>query len=118
MERNVLYNLQNAKKMRSNMTPAEIKMWQVLRAKRFLNLKFKRQVLIGNYIVDFLCESQKLIIEIDGGQHNEELNISNDKARTNYLENNGYRVLRFWNNDVMNNIESVLEVINNEIRNK
>ena len=104
--------------MRSNMTPAETKMWRILRGKRFQNLKFKRQVLIGNYIVDFLCEDKKIIIEIDGGQHNEELNIQSDKNRTRYLENNGYKVLRFWNNEVMKNIDGVMEVIFREVEGK
>ena len=108
-------NLQNAKKMRTKMTPAEIKMWYILRGKRFNGLKFKRQVLIGNYIVDFLCKEKKLIIEIDGGQHNTDVNIVNDKNRTRYLENNGYKVLRFWNEDVLKNFSGVLEVILREI---
>ena len=111
-------NLKNAKEMRSNMTPAETKMWRFLRGKRFQCLKFKRQVLIGNYIVDFLCEDKKIIIEIDGGQHNEELNIQSDKNRTRYLENNGYKVLRFWNDEVMKNINGVMEVIFREIEGK
>ena len=112
------HNLKNAKEMRSNMTPAETKMWRILRGKRFQDLKFKRQVLIGNYIVDFLCENKKIIIEIDGGQHNEELNIQSDKNRTRYLENNGYKVLRFWNDEVMKNINGVMEVIFREIEGK
>ena len=110
------HNLKNAKEMRSNMTPAETKMWRILRGKRFQDLKFKRQVLIGNYIVDFLCENKKIIIEIDGGQHNKELNIQSDKNRTRYLENNGYKVLRFWNDDVMKNIDGVMEVIFREVK--
>ena len=109
------HNLKNAKEMRSDMTPAETKMWRILRGKRFQDLKFKRQVLIGNYIVDFLCEDKKIIIEIDGGQHNEELNIQSDKNRTRYLENNGYKVLRFWNDEVMKNIDGVMEVIFREV---
>ena len=100
------------------MTPAETKMWRFLRGKRFQGLKFKRQVLIGNYIVDFLCENKKIIIEIDGGQHNEELNIQSDNNRTHYLENNGYKVLRFWNDEVMKNINGVMEVIFREIEGK
>ena len=112
------HNLKNAKEMRSNMTPAETKMWRILRGKRFQDLKFKRQVLIGNYIVDFLCENKKIIIEIDGGQHNEELNIQSDNNRTHYLENNGYKVLRFWNDEVMKNINGVMEVIFREVEGK
>ena len=97
--------------MRSNMTEAEAKMWNILRAKRFYGFKFKRQVLIGDYIVDFVCETKKIIIEIDGGQHNSEENIVYDKNRTIYLNSQGYEVLRFWNNEVLSNIEGVCEVI-------
>ena len=93
--------------MRSNMTKEEVKLWNIVRASRFHGYKFKRQVLIGNYIVDFVCEDKKLIIEIDGGQHNEEENIQYDRQRTEYLENNGYKVLRFWNTDVWDNIDGV-----------
>ena len=80
-----------------------------MRASRFQNLKFKRQKLIGNYIVDFVCLEQKLIIELDGGQHAEQ--IEYDKTRTNFLESEGYEVLRFWNNQVLHELEGVLEVI-------
>ena len=105
------HNIKKAKHMRSNMTEAETKMWHILRAKRFFGFKFKRQVLVGNYIVDFLCEEKHLIIEIDGGQHNTSEKIQSDMHRTTYLENNGYSVIRFWNNDVLNNVESVCEHI-------
>ena len=104
-------NIHYAKAMRSNMTKEEVKLWNILRAKRFYGFRFKRQVLIGDYIVDFLCPEQGLIVEIDGGQHNENDNIINDELRTIYLEQQGYRVLRFWNNEVWNNIEGVLQVI-------
>ena len=108
-------NIKLAKELRSNMTNEESKLWYHLRAKRFFGLKFKRQVPIGNYIVDFLCPDKKLIIELDGGQHNEDNNISYDSERTKYLESEGYTVLRFWNNDVNKNTESVLETIKNTI---
>ena len=101
--------LKNAKSLRSNQTDAEKKLWYQLRASRFHNLKFKRQKLIGNYIVDFVCLEQKLIIELDGGQHAEQ--IEYDKTRTNFLESEGYEVLRFWNNQVLHELEGVLEVI-------
>ncbi len=97
--------------MRSNMTKEEFKLWNILRAGRFYGYKFKRQVLIGDYIVDFVCPKEKLIIELDGGQHNESENIIYDSKRTEYLKQNGYEVIRFWNNDVMNNIDTVCEVI-------
>ena len=101
-------NLKYAKQMRSNMTDAESKLWYYLRAKRFYGLKFKRQVLIGEYIVDFLSKEKNIVIELDGGQHNEDDNIVKDNERTKYLESQGYIVIRYWNNDIMQNIDAVL----------
>ena len=101
--------------MRSNMTKEEVKLWNMLRGKRFYGFKFKRQVLIGNYIVDFLCPEKNIVIEIDGGQHNTEKHLIYDVNRTAYLENNGYNVLRFWNNEVWDNIEGVCEKIKKEL---
>ena len=112
------YNSKNivfAKQMRSNMTKEEVKLWNILRAKRFYGLKFKRQVLIGNYIVDFVCEEKKYIIEIDGGQHNEDVNRISDEIRTQYLTSLGYKVLRFWNNDVWYNINGVCQILEKEL---
>lgn len=97
-----------ARELRKNQTISENKVWQLLRNRRFYNLKFKRQCPIGAYIVDFVCKEKKIIIEIDGGQHNENYNITNDIKRTKYLENLGYKVIRFWNNDVQYNISGVL----------
>lgn len=108
-------NLKNARKMRSNMTKEEVKLWNILRGGRLEGYKFKRQVPIGNYIVDFLCKEKMLVIEIDGGQHNEEQNLVNDNIRTNYLEAQGFKVIRFWNDEVWENIESVYEVIRREL---
>ena len=104
-------NLKLAKQMRSNMTDQEAKLWSILRAKRFYGYKFKRQVLIGDYIVDFLCVEKSLIVEVDGGQHNEPNEIEYDKQRTAYLNNLGYKVIRFWNNEVRENIDGVCEEI-------
>ena len=89
------------------MTKQERILWTFLRKKNINNLKFGRQYSIGNYIVDFICNEKKLIIEIDGGQHNENQNITYDKERTKYLESKGYKVIRFWNNDIDNNIDGV-----------
>lgn len=91
------------------MTKEEVKLWNILKGRNFEGLKFRRQVAIGEYIVDFLCSSKKIVIELDGGQHNEDNNIEYDKMRTQFLEENGYRVIRFWNNDVWCNIEGVVE---------
>lgn len=99
-----------SKNLRKTQNPWEIKLWQHLRAKRFNNLKFKRQVPMGNYIVDFSCDEKKLVIELDGGQHS--VAQSQDKIRDAFLRKEGYTVLRFWNNEIDNDIEAVLEKIN------
>jgi len=98
-----------ARELRKNATIAERKLWHRLRSRNFMSLKFRRQEPIGNYIVDFVCYEYKLIIELDGGQHNEF--SEKDIPRTKALEKEGYKILRFWNNDVINNIEGVLIVI-------
>jgi len=92
-----------------NLTPAEKKLWSRLRAHRLGGVGFRRQHAIGNYITDFCAPSKKLIIELDGSQHLEQKEY--DAERTAYLESKGYRVLRFYNNDVMKNIDKMLEVI-------
>ena len=98
-----------AKKLHRNMTPAEHKLWSVLRAHQVENVHFRNQHAVGNYIVDFCSPRKKLIIELDGGQHLEQEEY--DKQRTEFLQSRGYQVLRFWNNDVLENINSVMEVI-------
>jgi len=101
---------ERAKELRKNATPQEQKLWNLLK-KKYKNLKFKRQQPIGQYIADFICREKWLIIELDGGQHNEDKNIAYDEKRTKYLESKGFKVIRFWNNDIDNNIEGVFEVI-------
>jgi very-short-patch-repair endonuclease len=98
---------QRAKELRKNSTDAENLLWNRLRAKQLNGLKVRRQHPIGNYIVDFICIKEKIIIEVDGGQHTKE----KDKEREECLEEQGYIVLRFWNNEVLTNIEGVLEAI-------
>ncbi|MHB0986429.1 MAG: endonuclease domain-containing protein [Sulfuricella sp.] len=97
----------NAKVLRSKQTDAEQRLWYHLRAHRFMGLKFKRQKPLGRYIVDFVCLERRLIIEIDGGQHAEQM--AYDQHRDAWLRSQGYTVLRFWNNDVMQQLENVLE---------
>lgn len=97
-----------ARKLRKNQTPQEAKLWNILRNHQLHNLEFRRQHPIGEYIVDFICRPKKLIIELDGGQHNCPENIEYDKKRTEYLKSRGYHVLRFWNNDVDCNIDGVM----------
>ena len=101
--------LNNAKTLRSNQTTAEQRLWYHLRAHRFMGFKFKRQKPMGRYIVDFVCLEHRLIIEVDGGQHAEQ--VAYDQYRDAWLRSQGYTVLRFWNNDVMQQMEGVLEQI-------
>jgi very-short-patch-repair endonuclease len=98
-----------AKRLRRNQTDAERVLWFRLRDRRLAGWKFKRQVPIDRFIVDFFCADGKLIVEIDGGQHDQDRD--RDADRTTALEAMGYIVLRFWNNDVMRNTDGVLEVI-------
>jgi very-short-patch-repair endonuclease len=107
-------NLKNlSRKLRSHLTKEEVRLWNRIRRKQLNNLQFYRQKPLGKYIVDFYCPQQKLVIEIDGGQHYENGEIINeDKIRTDYLEKIlGLRVLRFTNNDIMRNMETVFDKI-------
>ena len=107
---------QNAKELRNNATLQEKKLWQYLKNSQLLGYKFRRQQPINNYIVDFFCPELRLIIELDGGHHNEEENINYDKKRSEHLENQGLTVIRVWNNEIDNNIYGVIEYIKNEMQ--
>lgn len=100
---------QKAKQLRSNSTDAERNFWAHIRNRRLEGWKFRRQLPVGQYIVDFACPELRLIIEIDGGQHAEQ--VIYDLSRTRFLQSKGYRVVRFWNNEVLGNIEGVLEAL-------
>ena len=100
--------LEFAKTMRSNATDAENLMWQLLRAKRFMNLKFRRQHVIAHYIVDFYCHELGLVIELDGSQHSTHDAIEYDAERTKFLEALGLTVVRYWNHDVLSRTDVVL----------
>ena len=95
--------------MRKNPTAAEQCLWRRLNRRQVFGLKFRRQAPIGKYIVDFVCFEEKFVVELDGGQHKKQ--VTYDQERTDWLESQGYRVLRFWNNDVLQNIEGVMAVI-------
>ena len=101
--------LQFAKSMRHAATDAENLLWQRLCAKRFMNLKFRRQHVIKPYIVDFYCHEIGLVIELDGGQHNTEDGRAYDVERTQFLEALGLKVVRYWNHDVLNRTEVILD---------
>ncbi len=98
----------HAIELRKEPTPAERKLWAIIRNDQ-LGVSFRRQHAIGKYIPDFVCIEKKLIIELDGSQHLEQEEYDNE--RTKYLESLGYKVIRFWNNDVMNNIDGVILAI-------
>jgi len=97
--------------MRGGATDAESALWKRLRAGRLLGCKFKRQQPIENYIVDFVCFEQKLIVEVDGGQHTGLPVAGADAERTRWLEGRGFRVLRFWNDEALTRADDVLEAI-------
>lgn len=102
-----------ARYLRKTSTDTEKHLWYHIRGRRLGQYKFKRQVPIGNYIVDFVCSWKKLIVELDGGQHAETVHY--DQKRTTFLESQGYKVLRFWNNEVLTETENVLDVILHEL---
>lgn len=101
----------NAKRMRKEMTDAERKLWHELRAHRLMNLGFRRQYPIRNYIVGFACLARRLIVEIDGSQHADDKTAAHDMTRTAVLEADGWTVLRFWNDDVLRDIDNVCQHI-------
>jgi very-short-patch-repair endonuclease len=104
----------NARSLRSNLTDAEQLLWQALRQKQLHGNRFRRQHPIGKYIADFACIEQKLVIELDGGQHQEQAIY--DAQRTAFIETQGWRVLRFWNNEVLGNLAGVLRKIAEELK--
>lgn len=101
-----------AKKLRINSTDTEKYLWKYLRGRQLEGFKFRRQQPIGKYIADFINLERKIIIEVDGGQH---LENKKDKLRDKWLEEQGYEVLRFWDNEVLTNIEGVLELIREKL---
>ena len=108
---NHLINL--AKDLRHRSTDVELKLWYHLRDRRFNGYKFRRQKPVGKYIVDFVCREAKLIVELDGGQHADAIEF--DQLRTDELSSLGYKVIRFWNSEVIENFEGVLERIKEEV---
>jgi very-short-patch-repair endonuclease len=105
----------NAKRLRREMTEAERKLWRALKAHRFMEFGFRRQVPMGRYIADFICHRAKLILELDGGQHGRDALAGKDQVRDAWLQSRGYRVLRFWNAEVLKNLDLVLARIAQEL---
>jgi len=102
--------------MRHGPTDAERLLWQYLRHLSVAGSHFRRQATIGPYFADFACHAPRMVIELDGGQHNEASGLTRDAKRTADLQARGYRVLRFWNNDVLGNVEGVMETIAAAVR--
>ena len=102
-----------ARSLRQNMTEAESRVWQILRLRQMNGYKFRRQAPIGRYIADFACHEARLIVEIDGGQHDP--SSPREAERSRFLHNEGYRVLRFWNNEVLANLDGVHQTIAHEL---
>ena len=105
-----------ARRLRNNATDAEHRLWQELRLLKNEGRHFRRQVAIGSYIADFACHRCKLVVEVDGGQHNEDHAMARDRQRTEELGRHGYRVIRFWNGDVFGNLEGVVDMIRHASR--
>lgn len=105
--------VQRSRQLRRNSTEPEKRLWQTLRAYQVDGFYFRRQAPMGKYVVDFICHRAKLIIEIDGGQH--AFSIAADEVRTARLNREGYRVIRFWNNEVMENMAGVMREIQKEL---
>jgi very-short-patch-repair endonuclease len=99
---------ERARALRTRMTNAERKLWFALRDRRSAGFKFRRQVPIDRFIADFICFEARLVVEVDGGQHAESLR---DQWRDRWFAENGFRVVRFWNNEVLSNLEGVLTVL-------
>ena len=114
-----LYNDPTAKlgrrRLRKNATDAEQKLWSILRSRQMASLKFFRQYSVGPYILDFYCPELRLAIEVDGGQHADVYGQQHDAHRDRYLKELNIRVIRFWNNDVLQNIEGVGQKIKEEV---
>lgn len=102
---------ERARRLRATPTEAERALWRVLRTRKADGFHFRRQVPFGRYVADFACHGAKLAVEVDGGQHGTADNAAADAERTRWLEGEGYRVLRFWNTDVLGNIEGVMREI-------
>ena len=102
-----------ARELRKRSTNTEQLLWKYLRSRRFSNTKFRRQEPVGKFIVDFVSFEKKIVIEVDGGQHNQKAEVKNDQRRDRWFKEQGFVVLRFWNNEVLKNTVAVLEKIKN-----
>ena len=108
--------LNQARELRKSSTPAEAKLWEQLRNRQLEGFKFVRQATVGPYIVDFLCREQKLVIELDGWTHSTPEEVLHDRTRTSFLITEGYRVIRFTNDEALHGTDEMLVLILEELR--
>jgi very-short-patch-repair endonuclease len=109
-------SIERARELRKKPTDAELKLWQALRRRQVDGHRFRRQAPVGPYCVDFLCPERRLIVEVDGGQH--AIEQAADARRTAWLEGRDFRVIRFWNNEVLGNLDGVVESIGRALRDR
>jgi very-short-patch-repair endonuclease len=110
------YLKERRKQLRNNLTPPEARLWSVLKGKKLSGAKFRRQHSITNYIVDFYCPKFKLVIEVDGKTHLEPTIAEKDVIRDHFLNQIGFKVLRFTNEEIMNQLDNVIREIENELK--
>ena len=106
------------RKLRNEMTQAEVLLWDRIKNNQILGYKFRREYSVGPFILDFYCTKLRLAIELDGGQHADEKQEEYDKGRTNYLNDHNIQVIRYWNNDVIENMDSVYFDILNRVNSR
>ncbi|WP_203292616.1 endonuclease domain-containing protein [Maricaulis parjimensis] len=111
-------SVRTARLLRKRMTPHEVKLWAALRLLRSQGIRFRRQVPLGAYIVDFACFDPKLVIEVDGSQHTLDSHARRDRERDAWLERQGFAVLRMWNHEVNDNFDGVMDAIGEYLRGK
>ncbi len=112
------FQLPKARELRRDSTLAESRLWEQLRAKRLDGFKFVRQCPIGPYVADFACRSERFIIEVDGATHSTEEELHRDHSRTEFLENQNYRIFRITNDEALNGMDEVLTLIREELKRK
>ena len=111
----MIATVERARVLRKRMPPQEIRLWGRIRVLRAMGWHFRRQAPVGPYIVDFACLRQRLVVEVDGGQHATQPHYQDDLVRSEFLKSNGFRVLRFWNSDIDRNLEGAVETILSEL---
>jgi very-short-patch-repair endonuclease len=107
--------IERARELRKSMTPQEVKLWVHLRSWRSRGIHFRRQAPRDGYILDFVCLGSHIIVEVDGGQHGQQLHAGKDRKRDKHFEAERFKILRFWNSDIDHSLDGVLETINCEV---